>query len=222
MRGGMPKTLTERDLRRIRAFFASLKPIVQPLAITPKPESNSPSESRPKPTAHDLERLYKYLCQHGGRNEALFRTSLYARDTGWLETETQTSLAFLHIKQESSNSKEAPTHRQREAQKTIQSAFSRPARPTKSRARLLGSQLSNSVREALVQNKMTFVIRTHEALLAKGVHPGQIISTNQAIELLKGIVGRDSVLSALKAKHAGQPLFPPVNPHYRVATDHSQ
>ncbi len=223
-RGGMPKILSERDIRRIQAFLSAYKPAPKPIVVTGANSvgtRHAITEPRPKPTEKDLERLYLYYCKQGGRNEALFRTSLYARDTGWTQEETLSSLAAFHMQQAtpSSSSKETPAHRQREAQKTIMSAFSRPARPTKSRARSSSVQLSNSVREAFIQHGMTSFVRTYEGLLHRGVQPGQFILTKQTVDLLKGLVGRDSVLTALKAKHEGKPLFAPVSPHYAVATD---
>ncbi|MEP6985982.1 MAG: bifunctional DNA primase/polymerase [Chloroflexota bacterium] len=226
-RGGMPKVLTERDIRRLQAFLTARKTRLPALISKPdRPTSISTIKSTtqpPKPTQHDLERLYHYYCQRGGRNEALFRTSLYARDTGWTEDETRNGLVQPHIQQAASDkhAKEMPAHRQREAQKTIGSAFSRPARPIKSRARPSNPQMSNSAREALIQQKMTFVVRTHEGLHSKGIQAGQFISGQQAVELLKGLVGRDSILAALKAKHNGLPIFAPVSPHNAVATDNS-
>ena len=136
-RGGMPKVLTERDIRRLQAFLiAHHTTLPRLISKTDRLASISTPKSTtqpPKPTPNDLERLYHYYCQRGGRNEALFRTSLYARDTGWTEDETRNCLVQPHIQQAASHqhAKEAPAHRQREAQKTIGSAFSRPARPTK-------------------------------------------------------------------------------------------
>jgi hypothetical protein len=222
-RGGMPNTLTERDLRRIQAFITSYKLAAHPV----QPPQPAPAQPLPKPTAHDLERLYHYHCKQDGRNEALFSTSLYGRDTGWTASETQACLVPLHIHQPASTqAQEAPAHRQREAAATIRSAFSRPPRANSSlstkRKEIGGEEhvgLPNSVREALIQQGMTFFVRTYEGLLHHGIQPGQAITVKQAIEQLKGIVGRDSIRASFKAKHAGKPLFSPVSPHYAVATD---
>jgi hypothetical protein len=52
-----------------------------------------------------------------------------------------------------------------------------------------------------------------EGLRLAGVQPGQAFTTNQALKLLKGRVGRDSVYQALKAaSDEGQPLFEPASP----------
>ncbi len=226
-RGGMPKILTERDVRRLQSFLASLKSYSKlPSHTEQKPIPMLPDVQilSIKPTERDLERLYRYHCQRGGRNEALFRTSLYARDTGWSESETQSCLVHLHTQQptHTNHITEKPARREIEAQKTIRSAFSRPARPTKPAPRLGTAQLSNSVREALIQCGMTYFVRTYDGLLHTGVRPGQSISAQQAVASLKGLVGRDSVLNALRAKQGNQPLFSPVSPHYAVASDNPQ
>ena len=225
-RGGMPKILTERDVRRLNAFVSGHKihrpvlavdtePPVIRVAVVPIPAA--------KPTSTDLETLYRYHCQKSGRNEALFKTSLYARDSGWDELETQQYLVNPHAQQPARHSQpaERPAHRQREALKTIHSAFSRPARPVKPGRPPPNDQLSNSVREALMQQGMTGVVRMVEALFQVGVRPGQLYAVKDAVHSLKGVVGRDSVLAALQSQHHGQRLFAPVSPPHVVATDHS-
>lgn len=224
IRGGL-YTLTERDLKRIQAFVThsknrsyshSLKPLE-----TPRKPSSPVLESllqKPKATTQDLSRMYTFWCREGGRNSALFRTSLLARDTGWTLQETCNILNSLHIQQAQTG--ETPIQRQREAISTIESAFSRPARPVPARVHHHTGQLSNSVREALMQAGMTYFIRTYEGLLHKGFKPGQGITAKQAIEQLKGLVGRDSVWNALNAVLNGKRLFAlPVSPTYAVATD---
>ncbi len=231
IRGGMPKTLTEYDIGRIRAFMSRHK--TQPtdctdhtqrlveIAKKPSTPASGLYPQAKQATHQDLSRIYQYHCQKGGRNEALFRTSLYARDTGWQPVETQNCLVPLHVQQAKPH--ETSAQRQREGTCTIQSAFSRPARPIQARAPRHTGQLSNSVREALMQRKMTYFIRTYEGLLHHEVQPGQVIKSKEAIEPLKGLVGRDSVWKALNAEVDGQRLFPPpVAPPktaYAVATD---
>ncbi len=226
MRGGMPKMLTERDIRRLNAFLNSHK--THPPVLTTPPELPSIRAAispipPTKPTSIDLENLYRYHCQRGGRNEALFKTSLYARDCGWTALDTQQCLVNLHAQQAARTSQpaERPAHRQREALKTIDSAFSRPARPPKPRMAQPNDQLSNSLREALFQQGMTCVVRTYEGLLQAGIRPGQVYAMNEAVPTLKGVVGRDSVMAALQTQHKGKRLFTPVSPHYCVATHHS-
>jgi Bifunctional DNA primase/polymerase, N-terminal len=170
------------------------------------------SSSSALPSRANLHGLYHYWRTKYARNEALFRTALYARDHGWDQTQTRRALVTLHISQPGSNtSMETQTIRQREAYATIRSVFSRPARiPTLRRTQ--GREevsLPNTVREALMQRKLTYVIRTLEGLLLVGFHPGKAFTADQAIQALKGIVGRDSVYNALNTRAPnGQPFFP--------------
>ncbi|MBA3874293.1 MAG: bifunctional DNA primase/polymerase [Anaerolineae bacterium] len=225
-RGGMPKILTERDVRRLTAFVSGHKPhrpVIAAQSELPVIRDTVAPIPSPKPTSIDLENLYRYHCQKSGRNEALFKTSLYARDAGWNELETQQCLVNVHVEQSARTSQpaERPAQRQHEALKTIHSAFSRPARSAKPRMAPPNDQLSNSVREALIQQGMTGVVRTIEGLYQVGVRPGQMYAVKDAVQSLKGVVGRDSVLAALQTQHHGQRLFTPLNPRHYVATDHS-
>ncbi len=213
-RGGQPKVLQNRDIQRLQAFFSthridsSLK--VHSASKNPSRTVLTPSEPlNLKPSAQDLSRLYRYHCQHSGRNEALFRTSLYARDSGWLSHEVHNVMTPLHSQQATLNahSPETPAQRQREALNTIRSAFSKPARPLQKHISHREGVLSNSVREALMQRGMTYFVRTYEGLLLKGVHPGQVVTAKESVENLKGLVGRDSVLKALQAGEGNQRFF---------------
>jgi len=93
--------------------------------------------------------------------------------------------------------------------------FSRPAR-TPALPRIQGRELTtlpNSVREALMQRKLTHVIRTLEGLLLAGFRAGMGFTADQAIQALKGVVGRDSIYNALNTiAPTGQPYFPQRNP----------
>jgi len=218
-RGGMPKTLTERDIRRIQAFLNAHKAPVPSIPIPPtvKSAANLPYQEAPetKPSAYNLQSYYRHLAAQGGRNEALFRASLYARNTGWTAEETQNCLAVLHSKQLGMNphKKETELQRHREALKTIRSAYSRPPQMLKTQMPRQYGQVPNSIREALLKQKMTYVLRTYEGLLQKGIQAGQRITNKEAVQCLKGLVGRDSVLKALKAGQGSQLFFsPPVNP----------
>ncbi|MBA3868239.1 MAG: bifunctional DNA primase/polymerase [Anaerolineae bacterium] len=210
IRGGMPKTLTERDIRRLTAFLNGHKSHLPVLATHPIAPSILLKASR-----QDLQTLYKYLCQHNGRNEALFRTSLFARDTGWQKTETLNELVELHSQQTARGShlQETTARRQHEAQRTIYSAFSRPAALHRSARQTADTdQLPNSVREALMQRKMTYVVRTLEGLRLSNIHDGQVFSTQQAELILKGLVGRDSIHKTLHWLAHSEPIHSPVSP----------
>ena len=220
-RGGMPKTLTERDIRRLHTFLnahkASASPISTP-TVPPTPVNTpvkQPTDSRS--TDHDLHALYHHLAAVRGRNEALFHTSLFARDQRLTLQQTENVLVTLHSQQKtgSTHARENIQQREREALKTIRSAFSRPARVAEPQVARQHGYLSNSIREALMQKKMTYVIRTYEGLLASGMYPGQRFTTDEALKRLKGLVGRDSILKALKAGQGAIQFFavpPPVSP----------
>ncbi|MEP6988490.1 MAG: hypothetical protein ABI970_23005, partial [Chloroflexota bacterium] len=169
-----------------------------------------------KASQHDLCSLYHYLCQHNGRNEALFRTSLFARDTGWQQSEVLSTLVQLHSQQTTrgGHPQETAAQRQHEAQRTIRSAFSRPAASRRqARQTANTNQLPNSVREALMQRKMTYAVRTLEGLLLAGIRSGRVFSTQQAELTLKGLVGRDSIHKTLQWLAYPEGIHSPVNPH---------
>ncbi len=181
----------------------------------PSPVPVSPTPSREKsglPTTTDLHALYHYWLTKGGRNDALFRTALHARDAGWDETRTRRALTTLHVSR-ASHLPEPVAIRQREAYATIRSAFSRPARPQKAvRSHQRGS-IANSAREALMQHHQTFVVRTIEGLMKKGFRAEQVFTADQAIHALKGLVGRDSVYNALNAlSPIKKPFFAQISP----------
>ncbi len=209
-RGGQPRPLTERDIRRIQSFIQSCR-VPQPVAPSVQAAAAPLKASR-----HDLCTLYHYLCQHNGRNEALFRTSLFARDTGWQKSEALSTLVELHSQQttRSSHPQETAAQRQHEAQRTIHSAFSRPAASRRQARQTANThQLPNSVREALMQRKMTYALRTLEGLLLTGTGSGRVFSTQQAESTLKGVVGRDSIHKTLQWLAHPESIHSPVNPH---------
>ena len=236
MAGGSNPAPTERKIKGEGKANGALTPIQinsveKNLRSSPTPQPLSlpleiPTQGTASKTTRDhLYGLYQYWRSKTARNEALFRTALYARDHGWDESRTRRALAALHINQTSVNPiKETQAIRQREAYATIRSVFSRPARlitpsPTlhqqRSQAhsadsRIQGREtLPNSVREALMQRKLTYVIRTFEGLLLAGFRAGMGFTADQAIHALKGVVGRDSIYNALNAiAPNGLPFFP--------------
>jgi hypothetical protein len=203
--GGQPKTLGLRDITRIQGFLDSLtKPITGCLEHSHRLMASSPSKAGYFEllsyciTSADLVGLYHYLAPREGRNEALFKVSLRARDAGWDVTQTVALLADKHVQQQPNgrHCTESISQRRREAEKTIHSAFSRPARMTTVSEPM---QLPNTVREALLRCKQAGVVRVIEGLRLKGVRPGQSFTVKHAVSLLKGLVGRDSVYKALSA-----------------------
>jgi hypothetical protein len=221
IRGGMPKVLTQQDIDSISRYFAH--PAGVTAAHTSKREfaafsfdSGGVDEDLRNPqtpimSIHDLRQAY-LARTHKGRNEALFQTSLQARDVGWSSDQVLAALADLHVRQPSSNhQQETRSQRYMETRKSVLSAFSRPPRHSRQTYAANNDQLPNSVRERLFQLGATKVVRVIEGLRAKGIKPGETFTTNQALELLKGIVGRDSVYGALKVS-INQPIFSRENP----------
>ena len=168
----------------------------------------SPQSPTPYITSSDLIGLYRYLAPEAGRNEALFKVSLRARDTGWNVTQTVAVLVDIHVQQHPNGEHRSETDRQRsqEAECTIRSAFSRSPRSV---VKLEPCQLPNVIREALFGIKQTYTVRVLEGLRLRGIQPGQSFTAKQAVCLLEGIVGRDLVYKALNAD---------VNPSPRTLT----
>ncbi len=248
VRGGMPKPLTERDIRRLQAFLNAHKSnppashtdkipssTLSPLCREDGGEAAPSNPAMTQPTPADLHAIYHHLAATRGRNEALFHTSLYARDRCLTLQQTENALVTFHSRhQGASPDRETAQQRQHEALKTIRSAFSRPPRAlSPSTAYGLSATetikgkglVFNSVRESLLQQKMTYVLRTYEGLLQSGMRPGQRFTAAEALKRLKGTVGRDSILKALKAGQGDLRFFAPVSPRNTpngIAYNHSE
>jgi hypothetical protein len=219
-----PRTLSLNELAIIGSFFDRVSPGT-PASIEKSEPSNFLSEiqgvekdcfqsSRQLLTVKDLQYLYGHLVQKGSRNEALFRVSLKARDEGWCQEQVVAALGELHVQQPATGEhpNEASRQRQVEAMQTIKSAFSRPRRSF-TRTIRLNAQVPNAAREKLFQMHETSTVRVLEGLRMAGIQPGQVFTTKQALQLLQGRVGRDSVYHALKASAVeGEPIFERQNP----------
>ncbi|MEO8613312.1 MAG: bifunctional DNA primase/polymerase, partial [Chloroflexota bacterium] len=225
IRGGQPKTLTAFDIERITRFLDELggaiatqapEPQVAAFSFDSEPIQSSYREpQKPVITANDLKGLYQGLLAKGlGRNDTLFQVSLKARDEGWTAEQTSASLTDLHVWQPAADHRhETPARRYTEARKTVQSAFSRPARTQKMPAYANQEQIPNSVREHLCKLGQTRTVRVLDGLRLQGITSGMLFTTNQALDLLKGIVGRDSAYAALKSTNSsGQRVFQQHNP----------
>lgn len=211
VRGGMPKTLNQHDIARILAFVDSTHAVVSlPVQIENTKPVSTPLPAAQSLTIYDLQALYRLIASQQGRNIALFSVAVRARDAGWLRSQVEAAFTDLHIQQSTARTHrtEQPQQRQREAEATIRSAFSRPARPQKQTHQQ--GTLPNNVREKLLHLKLTPALRTLEALYLAGVQPGQTITERQVLTLLAGQVGRHSIRIALSAcLPDGQPLFAP-------------
>jgi hypothetical protein len=226
IRGGQPKTLTAFDIQRITHFFDGQARIValpaskrEFMAFALDSDNNQPLHKIPPvlKTQADLHQIYREGVKKGrGRNEALFQASLKARDDGWSAEQTLAALADLHVRQPTSGSHrpETAARRYQEARKTVQSAFSRSPCRLQPLANADDRQtIPTSVRECLFQMGETRVVRLLDGLRLKGIKPGEVFITSQALELLKGVVGRDSIYTALKAQTvSGEAIFKRQNP----------
>jgi hypothetical protein len=226
IRGGQPKTLTQFDIDSINRFISNR---ASDLAI-PTPERGFTASSfdsggieqsyrqpqTPVEAASDLRSLYRHMIEKGsGRNEALFQVSMKARDEGMAADHVIALLADTHVWQPASQSHrcETPAHRYQETRKTVQSAFSRPPRRRENTAHNDYAQIPNTVREKLFSLGETRTVRLLDGLRLKGIKSGEVFTTAQALELLKGIVGRDSIYTALKAlTPSGEAIFKRQNP----------
>ncbi len=183
-----------------------IPPVLREMAAFQESADNAQQLSTPVLTPSGLVSLYRQFAAKKGRNNALFQAGIHARDHGWGLAEARHLLAGIHVQQPAPRGHrwESAVGRYKEAAATLASAYSRP--PGKPRhIRRSTRQLPNAVREALFGMKMTYTVRTIEALRLKGILPGQSFTRQDAIDLLKGIVGQGSVIAALYTPPSGHP-----------------
>jgi hypothetical protein len=212
-----PKMVVEADIQRLYAFLAAVQQENAPAPVFAASAGVSDDSCPENLAAGDLIALYRQLAKKLGRNEALFRVSLRARDEGWPLEQVVECLADVHTHQLSmcEHRAETPARRHREAISTIESAFSRPPRPRRREA----GQLPNSVREALLQLGQTHTLRVLEGLQLRGLQPGQVFTYREAVQLLSGLVGQWSIRRALAATAPdGSSIFAVKNPSPRPPT----
>jgi hypothetical protein len=209
--GGQPRILNAKDAKRIKAFLDALATSTQerPVARANRPfeaidRVSCKNASEPSPSfliSSDITNLYRHLAAKQGRNEALFKVSLRARDSGWDLQQTIAQLADVHATQPAKGKHKTETadQRRKEAEHTIQSAFSRPPRQVEQPIKSEVQQLPNSVRKAFFKRKQTFVVRVVEGLRLKGIQPDEWFTEAQARELLSRVVGKHSIRAALMA-----------------------
>lgn len=142
----------------------------------------------------EVVKLYRARAGQG-RNQALFEAGRFGRDQGLGQEAVLGALATVHMSAVAplGHAQEAPIERLQEARRTIASVFSRPAR------KLTQPQtIPTRVSEALYAQQATYAVRVLNGLRLKGFEAGKIFMAEQALDALKGIVGRDSVYAALK------------------------
>jgi hypothetical protein len=212
-----PKTVAAADIQCLYAFLAAIQQENAPMPVFSASTGVSDGSCMENLTAGDLLTLYGHLASKIGRNNALFQVSLRARDKGWQMERVVECLADVHANRPASGDHpmEGPEQRQREAVGTIESAFSRPPRPRRSRT----GQLPNSVREALLQLGQTHTLRVLEGLQLRRVQPGQVFTYREAVQTLSGLVGQWSIRRAMTATAPdGTPIFAVNNPSPRPPT----
>ncbi len=186
-----PRLLAQADIRSIEHF------------ISPKTSILTQKEySETRISKQELIGLYKSQATIGNRNNTLFQSSLLARDKGWSLSKTVNTLADLHSHNHQND--ECYQKRYAEAQKTIQSAYSRPPRTNTNES----IALPNTIKENLCQQGLTAAVRVIEGLRLLDYQEGEWICRQTMIDTLKGIVGEWSIIKALTATlDTNQQLF---------------
>jgi hypothetical protein len=126
----------------------------------------------------------------GGRNNALFESFTWGRDRGLSSADCMGILAdFLHAPGED----QSEPARMKEFEKTLRSAFSRPARPVGAAP----ARLPDSARQALARRNEMHIWRLLDGLFAGGFRPGQLITRRIALEICGELLGERNVWRAL-------------------------
>jgi hypothetical protein len=224
IRGGFPKTLAEKDIGNINRFLdrrqkAKAESIFTALHSVDVPEVKISTPKRlselKKPYSDaqllpsDLAAIYRDRVSNNGRNDTLFKLSCLGRDNSLTQDQVTEALADLHAEQQLPGNHwyEPIAKRYREAIRTIGSAYSRPPRESLHQYKE-PDQLPNPVREELFARKMTYAVRTIEALRWAGVQQGDAFTKKQAVGWCKGVVGQGSVYNAINTiLENGQALF---------------
>ncbi|MFN8374698.1 MAG: bifunctional DNA primase/polymerase [Anaerolineae bacterium] len=172
-------------------------------------QPSTAQDKTPHPqTQQDVITLYRSEAPAVGRNNALFQASKAARSNGWTLDATLKTLGHIHTQQQPSwkHKTETKEERQREAARTITSAFKRQEKGKTQD----NTALPNSIREKLIQTQKT----TTTARLLEALYAAQIpeFTEAQATEIARTHgIGRYSVIKALSGEFAdiaGQRIFP--------------
>lgn len=125
-----------------------------------------------------------------GRNNALFESLTWGRDRGLSSADCMGILAdFLKAPGED----EPESQRMKEFEKTLKSAFSRPARPVGAAP----ARLPDSARQALARRDLMHVWRLLDGLYSAGYRPGQVITRKIALATCGELLGERNVWRAL-------------------------
>lgn len=209
IRAGMPRELTRAEVEQLQGFIEEVASFQQSAIPAPPPKIEEPTPIIPLRTPEEFRNYYLAVAPHAGRNNTLFRAALMMRDNNWSLDHALKVLTPLHISL--ARADERPDQREREAKATIRSAFSRPPRPPQA-AQGATRGVPNSLREALLAQEQVALLRVLDGLCLHGVPAGALLTEKQIVETLKGVVGRYSVLQALKTCIKGVQIFQPADP----------
>lgn len=205
VRGGFPRELTRAELHQIQLFVEEVASVQQSVTAAVAPVADE-APRIPMRTAEECRNYYLAVAPYAGRNTALFRAALMMRDTGWTYGDTLFVLQPLHVML--ARPDERPAQREREAEATIRSVYSRAPRPPQQATR----GLPNSLREALLRRDQVALLRVLDGLLMDSVPTGALLTEKEIVERLSGRVGRYSILQALQATINGSVVFAPQAP----------
>jgi hypothetical protein len=178
-----PRTLSNKDLANIHRFLND---------YTHQSSTHEQGRANITLTVEQVQSRYQQE-RAGGRNNALFYTAVMARNAGWSRHQAVQALIELFVNDNPNG--ELPERRLKEGLATITSAFSRPQ--NRRHAKHMPRGLLNPIREALLANGMTHMIRTLDALHRLNVRPGDSFTENALKQKLKGIVGNHSLRRTL-------------------------
>ncbi len=219
LQGGQPYQLTNSDAKHLLNFFKNRRNAN--CNKSPEPQLERFLDTKTEHCSNNisiesLTSLYQHYAPQIGRNNALFKVACYGRDYKLSQHEVKNVLQPLHATQ-SNNKSYLETYESRwnEAHKTIRSAFSHPPRTIKHSS----TQLTNSIREALLKLKLTHVARVLDALFLNGFKSGDLVTKKIVVDALKGQVGRHSILATFTTTlNNSSTVFETVIPSPRTPT----
>lgn len=221
--GGQPYQLTKNDTQHLIHFFknrrnANCNNLPSPSTTLPK-SITVPTETEHclKTSPESLIHLYSHYAPQIGRNNALFKVACHGRDNYLSQLDVSNALQTYHADYPSHSSHTTQSYHSRiqEADRTIESAFSQPPRPHNQ----VPTQLTNSIREALLKLGLTCVARVLDGLFLNGFKSGDIITKKIVCDALKGKVGRHSILTTFSTIIKGEfAIFEHINPSPRTPT----
>jgi hypothetical protein len=193
-----PRILSEADLSRIMSFLDSVQEKVdQPAAKTlSAPSMPLYSNADGLKPAHVVQYYKERVAS--GRNNALFRTCLWIRRMGGNQNDAMPLIqAHTYQPANGNHPDESPGKRRVEAVKTIFSAFSRSGAITRKSTL---KTIPNYLRERLLRDKQTAVLRVLEAMLHAQWYPEREFTRTELLKITQKVgIGEWSVRKALLA-----------------------